>query len=108
MVAATALAWSRRRGYHVGTMATFPGGSAWAMVRDVAEGYLLLTERSFRQFDRADLDKLQFELDRKLRELRGEQAPLDDLSAIQLRNRRLQRLQTAVMMTQAYRMKRKT
>lgn len=88
-------------------MASFPGGSAWAMVKDIADGYLLLTERSFRPFAKPDLDKIQFELDRRLRELRGEQAPLEDLNAIQQRNRRLQRLQTATMMVQAYRMKKR-
>ncbi len=78
------------------------------MVRDIAEGYVLLTERSFRPFSRPELDKVQFELDRKLRELRGEQPALDDLPAVQGRNRRLQRLQTAMTMLQAFRMRRKT
>jgi hypothetical protein len=75
------------------------------MARDVADGFYLLTERSFRPFSRPELDKIQFELDRKLRELRGEQPALDDLPAIQARNRRLQRLQTAQGMLQAYKLK---
>ncbi len=75
------------------------------MARDVADGYYLLTERSFRPFSRPELDKIQFELDRKLRELRGEQPALEDLPAIQARNRRLQRLQTAQVMLQAYKVK---
>ena len=75
------------------------------MARDIADGYYLLTERSFRPFNRPELDKIQFELDRKLRELRGEQPALDDLPAIQARNRRLQRLQTAQVMLQAYKAK---
>jgi hypothetical protein len=88
-------------------MASFPGGSAWAMVRDIADGYYLLTERSFRAFNRAELDKIQFELDRRLRDLRGEQPALDDLQAIQLRNRRLQRLSTGSMMLSSYRVRMK-
>jgi hypothetical protein len=84
-------------------MGHFPGGSAWAMVRDIAEGYYLVTERSFRAFGPPELDRVQFELDRRLRDTRGEQPDLADLAAIQLRNRRLQRLQSATVILQAYR-----
>lgn len=86
---------------------TFPGGSAWAMARDIAEGFTLVTERSFRAMTRADLDQLSFEIERHMRELRGNQPPGDDLSAIQLRNRRVQRLNTAVMVLRSYRQKMK-
>jgi hypothetical protein len=86
-------------------MAHFPGGSAWAMVRDIAEGFILLTERSFRSFGPPELERFQFELDRRLRDVRGEQPDLSDLGAIQQRNRRLQRLQTAQVMLQAYRVR---
>jgi len=85
----------------------FPGGSAYAMARDVAEGYLLLTERSFKTLTRGDLDQFAFELDRHLRELRGDQPSLDDLSAIQLRQRRMQRLNSALLMLRSYRQRQK-
>lgn len=75
------------------------------MVRDIAEGYYLLTERSFRPFSRSELDKIQFEIDRKLRELRGEQPALDDLPAVQSRNRRIQRLTTGTMMLSSYKVR---
>jgi hypothetical protein len=81
----------------------FPGGSAYAMVRDVAEGYLLITDRTFKTMTRADLDQLTFEIDRHLRELRGDQPSLDDLAAIQQRQRRMQRLNSALMMVRGYR-----
>jgi hypothetical protein len=84
-------------------MASFPGGSAWAMVRDIAEGYFLVTERTFRAFGRPELDKISFELERHMREVRGDQAPLDDLSAIQNRNRRIQRLNTAMLILRSFR-----
>lgn len=84
-------------------MANFPGGSAWAMARDIAEGYVLVTERSFRPFARGELDQIKFELDRRMREIRGEQPSLDDLAAIQLRNRRIQRLRSAQMVLQTFR-----
>ncbi len=85
----------------------FPGGSAYAMTRDVAEGYVLLTERSFKMLTRADLDQLVFEFDRHLRELRGDQPSLDDLAAIQLRQRKMQRLNSALMMLRGYRQRQK-
>jgi hypothetical protein len=81
----------------------FPGGSAYAMVRDVAEGYLLVTERTFKSMSRPDLEQLTFEIDRHLRELRGDQPSLDDLQAIQLRQRRMQRLNSALMILRSYR-----
>lgn len=85
----------------------FPGGSAYAMVRDVAEGYLLVTERTFKMMSRADLDQLTFEIDRHLRELRGDQPPLDDLQGIQLRQRRMQRLNSALMILRGFRSRQK-
>jgi hypothetical protein len=88
-------------------MAHFPGGSAWAMARDIAGGYLLITQRSFAKLGPAELDKLGFELDRMLREARGEQPPLDDIPALQQRNRKIQRLNTAQMMLRSYRMQRR-
>jgi hypothetical protein len=85
----------------------FPGGSAYAMARDVAEGYLLVTERVFKTMSRSDLDQVVFELDRYLRELRGEQPPLDDIPALQQRQRRMQRLNTALLVVRSYRTKQK-
>jgi hypothetical protein len=83
----------------------FPGGSAYAMARDVAEGYLLVTERVFKTMSRSDLDQVVFELDRYLRELRGEQPPLDDIPALQQRQRRMQRLNNALLVVRSYRSK---
>ncbi|HEV7506324.1 MAG TPA: hypothetical protein VGS07_15580 [Thermoanaerobaculia bacterium] len=77
------------------------------MTRDVAEGYMLLTERSFKTLTRGDLDQLVFEIDRHLRELRGDQPGLDDLPAIQLRQRRMQRLNSALLMLRSYRQRQK-
>jgi hypothetical protein len=85
----------------------FPGGSAYAMARDVAEGYLLVTERVFKTMSRSDLDQVVFELDRYLRELRGEQPSLDDVQALQQRQRRMQRLNNALLIVRSYRAKQK-
>jgi hypothetical protein len=85
----------------------FPGGSAYAMARDVGEGYVLLTERSFKTMTRSELDQIIFELDRFLRELRGEQPALDDIPAIQLRQRKMQRLNSGLSMVRSFRLKQK-
>jgi hypothetical protein len=66
------------------------------MAKDVAEGFILVTERTFMRFERAQLDQLAFELDRAMREVRGEAVPLEDLAAIQVKNRKLTRLTSAL------------
>lgn len=84
-------------------MSKFAGGSAYSFARDIGEGYHLATERSFRGMNRPELDKLAFELDRRLRDIRGNQVALDDLAAIKGRNRRIQRLNSALTMLRLYR-----
>jgi hypothetical protein len=32
-------------------MASYLGGSAWAMAKDISEGYILVTERTFVRFE---------------------------------------------------------
>jgi hypothetical protein len=91
----------------IAAVASFPGGSAYAMVRDIAEGYFLVTERTFARFDRGDLGQLQFEIDRHMREVRGDQPALDDMGAIQKRNRKIQRLNTALVVLRSYQQRRK-
>lgn len=93
----------RRRGGVSSAVMAFPGGSAYAMTRDVAEGYTLVTERTFRTLTPADLDKLVFEMDRYVRELRGDQPALDDIPAIQQRNRRIQRINQAMLVLRSFR-----
>jgi hypothetical protein len=82
-----------------------PGGSAYGYARDIAEGYQVVTERSFKGLTRPDMDQLAFEIDRALREIRADQPPQDDLPAIQGRSRKIQRLNGALMMMRTYRQK---
>lgn len=89
-------------------MASFPGGSAFAMARDIGGGYVLVTERTYQRFSLEELDQLAFELDRLMRDLRGEQPALDDLPAIQQRNRKLQRLTGALSMLRGYQQRLRT
>lgn len=81
----------------------FTAGSAYAMARDVAEGYVMVTERTFKSLTKADMDQLAFELDRYLRELRGNQPDLEDIPAIQLRQRKMQRLTSTLTMLRSFR-----
>ncbi len=77
-------------------MGSFIGGSAPAMVRQISEGYTLVTAMSLKRLEASELDQLQFEIDKKLREIRGEQVDLEDLPGIQVRNRRISRLEGAL------------
>lgn len=77
------------------------------MVRQVADGYVLVTERSFKRMQRGELDTLAMEIEKALREIRGDQPSEGDLEAIQKRNRRIQRLNTCRMMLRTYRQRRR-
>ncbi len=85
----------------------FPGGSAWGMAKDIADGVLLPTERTWARLQPAELDSIAFELERALRDVRGSQPAIDDLPAVQLRNRKLQRLNGAVTMLRGFQARRR-
>lgn len=67
----------------------------------------MVTELTFRRLASPELDQLSFELARLLRELRGEQPDLSDTLAVQKRNRKIQRINGALLMLRAFRSKRK-
>lgn len=77
-------------------MSAFLGGSAYTMVRDVAEGYIIATELTFRKFSADDFRTFQFEADKLLREFRGTVIPAGDIEGTQKRQRRMQRIQQAM------------
>ena len=79
-------------------MSVFAGGSAYNMVRDIAEGFILVNERTFKGYTRKDLMDFVMEADRLLREVRAAQAPLTDTILTQKRQRRMQRLVQAMTM----------
>jgi hypothetical protein len=88
-------------------MGNFPGGSAWAMAKDIAEGYLLVTDRTFMRLLPAELEQLAFEIDRALREVRGDQPSLDDQPALQQRNRKITRLNQGLTILRAHQQRRR-
>jgi hypothetical protein len=88
-------------------MGNFPGGSAWAMAKDIAEGVLLPTERSFIRLQPPEMEQLAFEIDRALRDVRGNQPALEDQAALQQRNRKIMRLNQGLSMLRAAQAKRR-
>jgi LPS O-antigen subunit length determinant protein (WzzB/FepE family) len=82
-------------------MSVFAGGSAYNMVRDIADGYILVSERTFKGYSRKDLNDFVMEADRLLRDVRAAQAPLSDTVLTQKRQRRMQRLMQAMTMANA-------
>ena len=77
-------------------MGVFQSGSAFNMARDIADGYIITTELTFKQFKDPDFQSFLFEADRLLRDIRGNPPPADDVMATQNRQRRMQRLQQAL------------
>jgi len=84
-------------------MSVFLGGSAYNMVRELADGFIIITERTFKNYKPQDLTDFQMDAEKYLREIRAAQAPAGDQEAIQKRQRRLQRLQQAITIANAVR-----
>ena len=77
-------------------MSVFIGGSAYNMVRDIADGFLIVSDRTFRGYKPREITDFTLEAERLLREVRSDQPPLSDVDAVQKRQRRIQRLQQAM------------
>lgn len=77
-------------------MSPFLGGSAPAMANQVAEGYTLLTAVQLKRLSDLELDQLQFELEKLLRDLRGQIIPADDIAGNQAKNRKVARVTAAL------------
>lgn len=76
-------------------MGAFLSGSAYNMVRDIADGYIIASELTFRKFQAPDFQAFGFEADKLMREIRSNVPPTGDVEATQKRHRRIQRLQQA-------------
>lgn len=79
------------------TVSVFTGGSAYTMVRDIADGFVIPTELTFKQFRAPDFLVFAQEADKYLREVRSGQPVASDVEATQKRHRRIQRLQQALV-----------
>lgn len=82
-------------------MAAFIGGSAFTMVRDLAEGYVLLSEPQLKKLSAAELDQLRIEMEKSIRERRGAPPPAENVQEMQVHQRKLLRLTSALRMVQA-------
>ncbi|MEO8347443.1 MAG: hypothetical protein ABI610_00915 [Acidobacteriota bacterium] len=82
-------------------MAVFTGGSAFTMVRDVADGFVIPSEMTFKQFARQDFAAFTQEAEKLLREIRANQPPLTDVEGTQKRHRKVQRVQQAMVLARS-------
>ncbi len=82
-------------------MSPFLGGSAFGMAGQIADGYTLVTPVQLKRISVQEMTQLQFELERLARDLRAEQVPIDDIAALQVRNRKLSRITSALQSVQA-------
>ena len=83
-------------------MGGFMGGSAWTMARDISEGFVNVTDRTYRSVSDTQLAQLRHEIERLLRELRGSASSGEEQSALQARQRRIQRLNSALTVMRGY------
>lgn len=88
-------------------MSVFAGGSAYSMAQSIADGYIITTELTFKQFKDPDFQTFLFETDRLLREIRGNPPLPDDVMATQSRQRKMQRLQQALTIANNLRSRRR-
>ena len=85
----------------------FLGGSAYAMAHQISEGHILVNERTWSRMKGPEFDTLTHEMQKLLRETRADQPDLDDTLALQQRNRKISRINTALNMLKSFRMRRK-
>lgn len=81
-------------------MGAFAGGSAYAMANQVSDGYATVSMVSVKRFTDPELTTLRHELERILTSLRGEVIPEGEMDRIKDRNRKMARLNQAVLVIQ--------
>lgn len=70
------------------------------MANQTADGYILLTPVILKRFNRGELSQLQFELQKVLTALRGNQPTADDTSAVQAYHHKISRIRSALLIIQ--------
>jgi hypothetical protein len=78
-------------------MSNVRGKSLKAVIKDVAEGYVVVNPLFLKSFDQETLRELYQEISKVQVEIRSERFPTHDIQAIRGRNLRLQRLFGAIM-----------
>ena len=77
------------------------------MARDIAGGYLLVTDRTFFRLQRRQVEQVVFQIQRRLRDIRGQQPDLADIDALRIRNQSIQRLNSALRVAESARRQRR-
>ena len=80
----------------------FTGGSAFAMANSLMEGFILASPVNFKRLTVDELRTLKFEIDKLLRDIRGQVPDQSDTLALQKRNMRLQKLTGALSVLDNY------
>lgn len=88
-------------------MSNFAGGSVYSMVQGIANGVVLVTEKTYKRLNTNELQMLAIELDRQLRFTRTEQPAIDDIPAVQERQRTILKLTSALTMLRGHQQRRK-
>jgi hypothetical protein len=88
-------------------MSPYMGGSAPAMADQVAAGYTLVSAVQLKRLTDPEMDQLQFELEKMLRDVRSQAMDLEDIPAIQARNRRIARISGALQQIHATKARRR-
>ena len=70
------------------------------MANQIAEGYQSVNAMSLKRLNKGELGQLKFELQKVLQELRGSQPPVDDTQAVQAKNRKIGRINSAMQVLQ--------
>ncbi len=88
-------------------MSPYMGGSAPAMAAQVADGYTLISAVHLKRLLDNEIDLLQIELERIMRDIRSDAMDLEDIPAINARNRKIARLSSALQQIQMTKVKRR-
>ena len=78
------------------------------MAREIAGGFVLVTERTIKQLSAAQLNQMGHEVDRLLRELRGSAVADEPLPELQMRQRKIQRLNGTMIIVRSFRQRMRT
>jgi hypothetical protein len=77
-------------------------GNPKKLAQDVAHGFQQFSQASLRQYTAEDLRVILFNLNFVLREIRGQQIPLDNIEALKDRNNRIRRISQATNIIQSF------
>ncbi len=77
-------------------------GSPKMLAWDIAKGVTTISVANIKQYTPADLKLIMVNIGIVQREIRGEQAPFEDIMAVKAKNQRLQRLNQAISTISSY------